>query len=125
MRFTIAFAALCLAAPAIAQDRIEDIPTLQTEMVVMNGGFPFRIVGLGSEPYEFVSSGKHIDVRMAGDLVAPIGMMFPAEGDVVKVDPTVPMVWIADSPHYLFAEGAPWIGNYDAGQGLVLLEDAR
>ncbi|ASM71570.1 MULTISPECIES: hypothetical protein [Roseobacteraceae] len=55
----------------------------------------------------------------------PIGMLFPAEGDVVRVDPTTPMIWIADSPHYLFSEGNAWLGDYDPAVGMVLLEDGR
>lgn len=62
------------------------------------GQTDYKVVGVSaSEPFEYTATGESLEL-VVGDIPGTI-VLVPAEGAVVKVDPSQASVWVNGSPH--------------------------
>ena len=86
------------------------------------GQTPFKVVGSGTSPFEYTATGESLQV-VIGDIPGTM-VIVPAAGQVVKVDPTVPMLWIDGEPHQEFASNS-YLKKHGKGVSYLLLEYIR
>ena len=83
----------------------------------------YKVVGVGTNPFEFVSSGESLEIKILNKIPGTI-VITPKKGEIVKVDPSKPMVWIADAPHKEFVQNS-FLKKSAKGKPFLLLEYIR
>jgi hypothetical protein len=63
----------------------------------------YTVVGVGTQAFEYTSKGESLEIKIINKYPGTM-VITPKKGDVVKVDPSVPMVWIAGVPHKEFLQ---------------------
>ncbi|MCP5045979.1 MAG: hypothetical protein GY940_02335 [bacterium] len=98
---------LSLNAAAPGEDK-EKLPEVGSSYEWQKTHYIVR--GVGNKPFEYVATGESLVLRI---LTIPGAMVFiPKAGEKVRVDPTIPMVWVGGkekkefkSSSYLKREG--------------------
>ncbi len=83
----------------------------------------YIVAGAGTSAFEYTATGESLVVVM-GETPASVMVIVPNAGEVVKVDPSVPMVWVAGKQNQSFA-GNSWLMKNGKGKPYMLLEYDR
>lgn len=84
-------------------------------------GQNFIVVGSGVAPFEYTTTGESLAILIEQTAV---GVIVPSAGSVVRIDPSVPMVWIAGKPHDAWVTNS-YVKSFGKGKSHVLLEYDR
>ncbi|MCB0336109.1 MAG: hypothetical protein KDD62_07375 [Bdellovibrionales bacterium] len=87
------------------------------------GSTDFKVVGVSADKaFEYTASGESLQL-VIGTTPGTI-VIVPKAGEVVKVDPSVPMVWIAGKPDEQIASNT-YLKKHGKNQQHILLELLR
>lgn len=108
-----------LLSPAVAVSE-EPLPEVGSTYKIDKASY--TVLGVSaSEAFEVTASGESLQI-VVGTVPGTI-VIVPKKGDVVKIDPSVPMVWIAGAPHKEFASN-PFLKRQKNAR-ILLLEYQR
>jgi hypothetical protein len=83
----------------------------------------YKVVGAGTSPFEYTSSGESLEIKIINKFPGTM-VITPKEGEIVKVDPGAPMVWISGTPHKEFLQNT-FLKKTAKGKPFLLLEYIR
>jgi hypothetical protein len=82
----------------------------------------FIVRGVGNKPFAYVATGESLAIKIIG---VPGTMVFvPKKGQEVRVDPTIPMVWIGDKEKREFRTNS-YLKKHGKNATFLLLEYKR
>lgn len=81
----------------------------------------------GMAEMETVASGESlvIVIVIGEGLQAAVAVIVPEAGTAVKLDPSVPMLWVGGEQHPAFVQNAAYMKKNDAGKPFAILEYDR
>lgn len=83
----------------------------------------YKVVGSGLTQFEYLASGESLEIKILNDLPGTITIV-PNKGESVKVDPSVPMVWVSGVPHKEFEQNTI-LKKFAKNKPFLLLEYIR
>ncbi len=115
--FSLLVATMASVAPAYADQH--NIPVVGAAYKL--DGQNFMVVGSGKAPFEYTATGESLAILIEQTAAAVI---VPVKGSLVRIDPSIPMVWIAQEPHNSWMTNN-YIKNFGKDKPYVLLEYDR
>lgn len=85
-------------------------------------GQSYTVLGAGTEIMETTATGESLVILI--DMAAAVATIVPDAGQVIRLDPAVPMMWVDGVEHRYFA-GNSYLQSNGAGSVYAILEYNR